>query len=291
MKFGKANNPDEINFQLPSDHFDTASCLGGVKRHTAYYVGCAKWNKSDLKKFYPTGIKDELTYYASQFNSIELNATFYAMPSIKQICTWRDKTPKGFRFFPKITQSISHLKRLNNVEQLTTQYCDAICHFESKLGMVFLQLHENFTPKDFVRLERFIHHFPASIPLAVEVRNSAWYSNTEVVNRYYQLLKSYGVANILVDTAGRRDMLHMRLSTPFAFVRFVGANHPHDFKRLDDWVERIKHWTNTGLEGVGFFVHQNVEESSPFLAAYFINKLNHSVHTDLPVPVTLGAPC
>ena len=49
-------------------------------------------------------------------------------------------------------------------------------------------------------------------------------------------------ANIIVDTAGRRDMLHMRLTTPSAFIRYVGANHPSDYTRLDDWVERIENW-------------------------------------------------
>lgn len=63
------------------------------------FVGCAKWNKTDLKGFYPKGTKDELTYYATQFNSIEMNATFYGMPIPDQVTVWKNKTPESFKFF------------------------------------------------------------------------------------------------------------------------------------------------------------------------------------------------
>ncbi len=78
MKFGSVENPEAIDFTLPEDHPDTLKVLnqkGGGELEA--YVGCAKWNKSDLKGFYPRGTKDELTYYSRQFNSIELNATHY----------------------------------------------------------------------------------------------------------------------------------------------------------------------------------------------------------------------
>src|SRR5690606_34906835 len=87
------------------------------------------------------------------------------------------------------------------------------------------------------------------------------------------------------DTAGRRDMVHMRLTTPQAFVRFVGCNDEAiDKKRLDDWLRRIKKWQGEGLKYLYFFVHQNVELSSPLLSAYFIEKLNKSLALNLPVP-------
>lgn len=82
-------------------------------------------------------------------------------------------------------------------------------------------------------------------------------------------------------------MLHMRLTTNAAFVRYVGANHDSDYTRLDDWLERIKSWKQQGLEKLYFFVHQNVEEASPLLSAYFIRKMNESLGTALKVPETL----
>ena len=104
MKFGKVNNPEEIDFLLPNDHIETKKTLSKFSKKEVpnLYVGCAKWNKADLKGFYPRGTKDELAYYATQFNSIELNATFYRIFSAEVFAGWYEKTPQDFRFFPKI---------------------------------------------------------------------------------------------------------------------------------------------------------------------------------------------
>lgn len=286
MKFGQTDQPEAVDFKLPKDHKDTARILGKGKKKLKVYVGCAKWNKSDLKNFYPKGVKDELGYYSTQFNSIELNATFYQMPAVDQVQIWKDKTPDGFRFFPKITNSVSHFKRLIEVNQVVEQYCDAVAHFGEKLGMVFLQLHDNFKPKDFSRVEKFIKEFPKGIPLAIEVRNGEWFKDPKAAEDYFLLLEKNKVTNIIVDTAGRRDLLHMRLTTPTAFIRYVGANHESDYKRLNDWVKRIKLWKEQGLENLYFFVHQNIERASPLLAAHFIEKINKETGTKLQVPVT-----
>ena len=132
MKFGSVSNPENIDVTLPADHLETASVLkkSGFKEKPAVYVGCAKWNRSDLKGFYPRGTKDELTYYATQFNSIELNATFYNFYNEEQFKSWADKTPDNFRFFPKINQMISHLKRLNDVSQYTDEYVHSLAGLE-----------------------------------------------------------------------------------------------------------------------------------------------------------------
>ncbi|QPH40448.1 DUF72 domain-containing protein [Pedobacter endophyticus] len=287
MKFGQVDDPSIIDFKLPADAPETAKILvaNKPKQNFQAFVGCAKWNKTDLKGFYPKGTKDELSYYATQFNSIELNATFYGMPSSEQVITWTEKTPADFKFFPKITNSVSHFKRLINVKEPVEQFCDAISNFEDKLGMAFLQLHDNFKPKDFDRLKTVIEEFPKVIPLGVEVRNVEWFSNAAIANDFAKLFEDNGVTNIIVDTAGRRDMLHMRLTTPTAFIRYVGANHESDYNRLDEWVERIVQWKNEGLQNLYFFVHQNVELASPLLSAHFIEKLNEALQTDLKIPV------
>ena len=114
MQFGKVPDPSVIDFTLPEDAKQTKSVLQKNKKEIQFqaYVGCAKWNRQDLKGFYPRGTKDELKYYATQFNSIELNATFYNMPTWQQVETWKNKTPDGFKFFPKITNTISHFKQI-----------------------------------------------------------------------------------------------------------------------------------------------------------------------------------
>ncbi|MBX2949839.1 MAG: DUF72 domain-containing protein [Crocinitomicaceae bacterium] len=290
MKFGKVENPGEVDFTFPADNPETKRVLSHYRNEAPFevYVGCAKWNKTDLKGFYPKGIKDELTYYSRQFNSIELNATFYKMPDWKQVITWKNKTPEGFKFFPKVTDLITHYRRLINVQEPIENFCDAVSNFEEKLGMAFMQLHENFHPKDFDRLKGVLERFPKAIPLTVEVRNEAWFSDPEIAKQYCSLLEEQGITNTIVDTAGRRDMLHMRLTSSTAFIRYVGANHPSDKQRLDDWIERIKQWRKEGLQQLYFFVHQNVEVESPLLAAYFIRRLNKELGLSLHVPQKPG---
>lgn len=287
MKFGSVTNPELIDFTLPVDHHDTERVLkaSGFDGKPNIYVGCAKWNRTDLKGFYPRGTKDELAYYATQFNSIELNATFYNFYSAEQYENWKNKTPDDFKFFPKVNQMISHMKRLNDgVEQYTDEFCNGLSGLGEKLGTVFLQLHNNFAPKNWDRLERYLEEFPKGIPLALEVRHTDWLNDPDVSGRFYALLEKNKVANIITDTAGRRDLLHMRLTTPTAFVRYVGANHDSDYDRLDEWLERIKLWSDQGIRDIYFFVHQNLEKASPLLSAHLIKKLNSEMGYDLHVP-------
>ena len=286
MKFGRVAYPETVDFALPKDDPETARILSAVTDASDFEVavGCAKWNRTDLKGFYPKGTKDELSYYATQFNCIELNATFYKMPDWKQVQTWKDKTPAGFQFFPKITNTISHYKRLIDVQPEVETFCNAISNFDDRLGMAFLQLHDNFKPKDFDRLKKMLTRFPKGIPLAVEVRNEEWFADKAVSKKYTGLLEQLGMTNIIVDTAGRRDMLHMHLTSPVAFIRYVGANHPTDISRLDDWTQRIKKWRKQGLRKLCFFVHQNVELESPLLAAHFIRSINKTFGLSLKIP-------
>ena len=118
MKFGQVENPEEIDFTIPADHPDNKRVLEiSTPKGFKVYVGCAKWNKADLKNFYPKGTKDELGYYSTQFNCIELNATFYRLFPAAQFEKWKETVPADFKFFPKLEQSISHFKRLKDVEE------------------------------------------------------------------------------------------------------------------------------------------------------------------------------
>ena len=286
MKFGSVDNPENIDFTLPIDHIDTLRVLNKVKDDNLpeIYVGCAKWNKADLKGFYPKGTKDELEYYSRQFNSIELNATFYRIFPADTFSGWYDKTPKNFKFFPKLNQEISHWKRLNEVSAIVEDYLNNASNLQEKLGTIFLQMHNNFAPKDFNRVVEFVERWPKEFPLAIEFRHTDWYNNETVSNQLYDLLETNNVSNVLVDTAGRRGLLHMRLTNPTAFVRYVGANHPSDYTRLDDWVKRLKEWQEQGVKEIDFFIHQNIEKESPLLSSYFIKKLNKELGCQLEIP-------
>lgn len=286
MKFGKVDNPELIDFTLPETNPKTVEVLSNYEKSNKpnFFVGCAKWNRTDLKGFYPRGTKDELEYYSRQFNSIELNATFYRNFPAKQFEKWKDKTPDNFKFFPKLGQEISHWKRLNGVEAVVNSYIDNFSNLHEKLGTIFLQLHANFGPKNFELMQNFIESWPKNLPLAVEVRHKDWFADVTVFNDFTQLLEDYNIANVLVDTAGRRDMVHNRLTNNEAFIRYVGANHPTDYNRLDEWVIKLKEWIDAGLQNVYFFIHQNLEKESPLLATHFINNINAEFGLDLRIP-------
>ncbi|MEP3209931.1 MAG: DUF72 domain-containing protein [Maribacter sp.] len=290
MKFGKVDQPENIDFTLPEDHPDTEVVLRNCKESgpTQIYVGCAKWNRQDLKQFYPRGTKDELAYYATQFNCIELNATFYRIFSAETHQKWYDKTPDNFKFFPKIVQNVSHLRRLNDQAYPTLdEYLSVTSNLKDKLGTIFLQMHSNFGPKNWDRVVRFVEYWPKEFRLSIEFRHTDWFNDENVAQELYHLLQENDVSNTLVDTAGRRDIMHMRLTNNEAFIRYVGANHPSDYSRLDDWVEKLSHWTDKGLKNIHFFVHQNMELESPLLSVRFIEKLNKKLGSNLQIPKTL----
>ncbi|MFC7357232.1 DUF72 domain-containing protein [Jejudonia soesokkakensis] len=286
MNFGKVENPSEIDFTLPPDHPDTKKVLSVFDPPSVpnLYVGCAKWNKADLKGFYPRGTKDELIYYATQFNSIELNATFYRIFPPDVFAGWYEKTPSDFRFFPKMFQGVSHWKRLSDFEFYLNEYILAASNLKEKLQMPFLQLHNNFGPKNMDRLVPFFEALPKDIRIAIEFRHTDWFSDTRIAQELYEILETHHVTNIIVDTAGRRDLLHMRMTTETAFIRYNGANHKSDYDRLDDWIDRLEDWIAQGLQNIYFFIHQNLEKASPLLAAHFIKKANDRFGTDLTIP-------
>lgn len=291
MKFGQVPNPEEIDFTIPPDHPATKAMFAKEKsKDMEVWIGCAKWNSKDLKGFYPKGVKskDELRYYSTQFNCIEFNATFYKRYWENNYTAWRDGVEENFKFFPKFNQGVTHFARLKDVGERCEQFAENIVFLKDKLGMPFLQMHDNFGAKDYERVENFVeNNWTCGIPIAMEFRKSEWHTDADVSARLYDLMEKNCITNVLVDTAGRRDLMHMRLTTPTPFIRWVGANHPSDYARLDAWVERLAKWKKQGMRNLYFFVHQNVEEESPLLSAYFIKKLNKKLGTELNIPKTL----
>jgi uncharacterized protein YecE (DUF72 family) len=131
MKFGQVGDLEKIDFTIPADHPGTAKVLKGQtskSNHLEVYVGCAKWNKKDLKNFYPRGVKDELAYYSTQFNCIELNASFYRLFLPETFDKWYATVPENFRFFPKLEQTISHFLRLKDVKEIVERNIKNMLH-------------------------------------------------------------------------------------------------------------------------------------------------------------------
>lgn len=295
MEFGKVT-PEElplIDFTLPPDPALTVSTLAAAKNNQPLqvHVGCAKWGRKEwVGQIYPPKTKDAnfLDEYVKHFDSIELNATFYNMYPAATIEKWKNKAESNpnFKFCPKFSQSISHIRRLKNAEEITTTFYEGILAFGEKLGPLFLQLSDNFTPKSFPELRAYLTELPKDIPVFVEVRHKEWYANMEVREELFKMLHELNLGAVITDATGRRDCLHMTLPTPHAFIRFVGNGDGDatDFKRLDDWVERIAQWRDMGLQSVWFFMHQHDERYSPEAADYVTRRLNEKLGLSLLRP-------
>jgi len=290
MDFGKLENIADVDFTLPSDHPDTQALLSKYKQpgKPEVYIGLPVWvNKHWVGSIYPATMreKDSLLWYAKQFNTIELNSTHYHIPGDTTIERWRNSVPNGFKFCPKFPQLISHENKLGTTQSITAAFCEAIAGLEDNLGSSFLQLPPYFSPHQLPDLEEFLKFIPETIPVAVELRHPDWFVDNVASLELFEVLEKYNVGTVLTDVAGRRDVLHMRLTTPTAMIRFVGNGlHPTDFTRIDAWVERLKLWFDAGLQQLYFFVHEPDNTLAPDLAIYLIEKLNKVCGLDLKVP-------
>lgn len=292
MEFGKVESGSlgKIDFTLPPDRPETTRILRTArdKHKTKIFVGCAKWGRKDwIGKIYPKGTKeaDFLARYAKHFNCIELNATFYRMPTVSQTSGWRDKVGEDFMFCPKFTDQITHIRRLKDAGELTDRFLEGISGFKNNLGPIFLMPHPGMGPKTIDTIDTFIQSLPQDIHLFVEVRHPGWFEDREAFQDLFSRLEKAKAGAVITDSSGRRDCVHMRLTTPEAFIRFVGNGlHPTDYARIDDWVQRIKQWIDQGIEKVYFFMHQHEELHSPELCKYLIGQLNRHCGTAIPVP-------
>ena len=284
MEYGRVEHQlvDLVDFSFLPDSELTTSVLKATKNHKPLqvHVGCAKWGRKEwVGQIYPLKTKEInfLTEYVKHFDSIELNATFYQVYPPETLAKWADKAEgnPNFKFCPKFSQSISHIRRLKNAEEITTQFYNGILAFGDKLGPLFLQLSDNFTPKSYPELKAYLEHLPTDVPVFVEVRHKEWFNTAGTDNDIFKLLCDLNIGAVITDATGRRDCVHMNLTTPHAFIRFVGNGLvPTDYTRIDAWVERIKKWRDEGLQSLWFFMHQHDEQFSPVLADYTIEKLN-----------------
>lgn len=293
MEFGRVSPAEleNIDFRLPADPQLTKDVLKKAPAKGALdaWVGCAKWGRKEwVGQIYPPKTKDAnfLDEYVKQFNCIELNAVFYMMPKKEQVEGWRKKAEaegRPFKFCPKISQNISHRARLKNAGELTTAYLDGISEFGDTLGPIFLQLSDNFGPKNFDILKAYLEDFPKDVPLFTELRHKEWYSDKKAQEEVFHLFKENNIGSVITDASGRRDCVHMHLPTPDAFIRFVGNSlHKTDYSRIDEWIERLADWKKQGLKSVWFFMHQHDERYSPQLADYLIKKMNKTLGSQIP---------
>ncbi len=278
MKFGKLLNISQVNFSLPNDPKSTDEMLHKLPKteQPKLYVGCTGWSMKEwVGHIYPNNAKtkDFLKYYTQQFNTIELNTTHYRIPDFDMVQKWQTQAVADFRFCPKIPQAISHSRDMGLSDGKLLAFCESIQLFGKKLGCCFIQMPPYFGADRLAVLEVFLEKFPNSIPLAVEVRHESWFRNEKAIEKLANLLRQKNRAFVITDVAGRRDVLHLRITSELVMIRFVGnALHPSDYTRIDQWVEKLKHWFAKGLREVYFFTHEPQNLQAPEIAKYLVEQ-------------------
>jgi len=288
MDFGKVADRDipYIDFTLPKDGESVHQILLGKAGDTKYHVGCSKWGRKEwLGMIYPPKTKesDFLAEYAKHFECIELNAVFYSIPPPGLLTKWYDMIKRpGFLFFPKMTRTITHIKRLKDVEAPLGMFMEAVSDLKEYLGPILIQIGDQFPSKSFNDLETFVDLLPKENKYVIELRHPEFFADREDV---LNLFMANNIGWAITDASGRRDVLHMELTVPEIYIRFIGNGGDHrqsDYDRVDAWVERLKVWSNKGLNSVYFIVHHHNEQDTPRLADYVIKQFNKHLGSAIP---------
>jgi uncharacterized protein YecE (DUF72 family) len=290
MEFGKLPDISGVDFTLPSDNPLTEKILSTNDKTASIevYVGPPAWSdKSWVGKVYPSNAKEKdfLHHFTRQFNTIELNLTHYKMPSHEMVSVWKKEAPEGFKFCPKFPQTISHERKLIGAEAETAQFCNAVLELGNHLGRTFLQLPPTYQPNQFKNLVKYLKSLPEGFPVSVEFRHEKWFSDPILWQETCSTLQELGVGTIITDVAGRRDVLHMALTTNHLMLRFIGNElHPTDFTRTDEWCLRIKDWIAKGLKNIYVFIHCYYNKNAPELTHYWVKKLNETNNLRIAEP-------
>jgi uncharacterized protein YecE (DUF72 family) len=201
-------------------------------------VGTSGWHYRDWRgAFYPATLPTRgwLAYYASQFCTVELNNTFYRLPTAEAFRAWRDTVPGDFVFAVKASRYLTHYRRLRDPEEPVERLLGAISGLGDKTGPVLLQLPPDLRA-DVAALERVFEAFAGRVRLACEFRHESWH--TEDV---YGLLRDRDVALCLADRRNRHGPVVRTASWGFLRMHEGTAEpRPHYGSRaLHSWIDRI----------------------------------------------------
>jgi len=200
-------------------------------------TGMAGWIFPEWRKgqFYPEDLKqkDELAWASRHVTAIEINSTFYQNQKPASFEAWSAQTPVDFVFTVKGHQVVTHIKRLNDVEQPVELFFNSVATLGKKLGAVCWQLPGNFK-YDLDRLEAFFKLLPRDIRQALEVRNKAF-----ATPEFVDLLRAHNVALVIADT---EDWPYLDQTADFTYGRLQGApgSDHYDAAQLDAWAKRFE---------------------------------------------------
>ncbi|HVB32237.1 MAG TPA: DUF72 domain-containing protein [Gemmatimonadaceae bacterium] len=227
------------------------------------HIGTQGWNYDAwVGPFYPprTRAADFLGVYARAFDTVEVDSTFYAVPSAKTVRAWADRTPPHFRFALKMPQEVTHERRLRDAGLVAAEFFDRARELGDRLGPVLLQFPPDFTPTELPALADFLPTLPSDVRCAVEFRHKGW-----IYDGVLALLAEHGVALALIEGKWipRKQVFALaeRLTADFVYVRWLGNREIVDFSRvqmdrtrdLEAWAGVLARLEKDGRTVYGYF--------------------------------------
>jgi uncharacterized protein YecE (DUF72 family) len=223
-----------------------------MSEHGKILVGTSGYVYRHWRKgvFYPRGLKirEELSYYAARFPTVELNNSFYRLPTAEMFARWCDMTPEGFEFAVKASRFITHIKRLRETAAEIELFMSRARELGPKLGPVLFQLPPN-QQLDIVRLREFLPLLSSGQRWVLEFRHPSWH-NKEV----YRLLAQYAVALCIPVGGG----LHPdRVTTAdFSYIRMHRGQEPgggFTLEELRGWSAQLQALSSVGKDAYIYF--------------------------------------
>ena len=214
-------------------------------RERAVRIGCSGWNYAHWRHgvVYPPRLPASrwLDHYATLFDTVEINATFYRLPRVPAVARWVEQSPPGFLFAVKASRYLTHVKRLAELGEGLDLFYERIRPLveSPKLGPILWQLPPTFR-RDDDRLARALGAFPPGRH-CVEFRHPSWFAE-----EVYELLRAHGVALVIGDRPEVHAFQSHELTADFTFVRFHygarGRRGNYSERELEEWARRIESW-------------------------------------------------
>jgi uncharacterized protein YecE (DUF72 family) len=200
-----------------------------------------------------------LAYYVERFTTVEINATFYRMPSATTVEGWGAAAPVGFTYVLKAPQRITHFGRLLDVDEPLRYFCDAARTLGDRLGPLLFQLPPNFK-KAADRLGKLLAIMPDDFRVAFEFRHESWFDD-----EVYSLLRSRNAALCIADT--EEGTTPVVATADFGYLRLRAVEYSDD--DLKTWIAKIDHVGSGWRDAYVFFKHED-SGSGPALARRFL---------------------
>lgn len=216
------------------------------------HIGTSGWKyKQWDNTFYPTEVKgdSQLVYYATLFNTVELNNSFYRQPSISNFLNWKEAVPKDFSYAVKANRFFTHMKKLKVEANDVYDFIDKVNHLGEKLGPILFQLPPSWKI-NLDRLAYFLNLLPKGYRYVFEFRNATWYNKA-----IYELLATKNVAFCIYELDGHLSPL--TVTADFVYIRLhgPGAKYQGSYqdKDLETWVTFMRQQTDAGKDVFVYF--------------------------------------